>query len=150
MQDLTLEPLDLASPGVRDAMEALQERVMREMEASLAIPSRYFEAFNKGTASQVAMQDRLHATLTVDTLKEAARTIKATLGKIGAPLMYCIESPHVGWMDQWRFPRSKRKRIRRKWANDLRNFKFKPASFMMGDTLVSHPSIVRQLKEAVV
>jgi len=49
---------------------------------------------------------------------------------------------------QIRFPRSKKKRIRAKWAKREENVEYVPTTFMMGRKLVTHPSL-RPVFEAV-
>lgn len=56
------------------------------------------------------------------------------------------------WEDvQWRFPRSKKMRIRQKWAKDRRNWRsvMVPTAAMVGGVLVAHPSIVEKIKRKV-
>jgi hypothetical protein len=52
---------------------------------------------------------------------------------------------------QVRFPRSKKRRIRKKWTRRQRNWRTVEAhrAFMVRDTLVCHPSIVAKLQERV-
>lgn len=47
---------------------------------------------------------------------------------------------------QWRFPRSKKRRIRRKWAKVAGNHRDVPASYVLGDVLMCHPQVVNALK----
>lgn len=48
---------------------------------------------------------------------------------------------------QYRFPRSKKRRIRRKWAKDLRNWKteVKPVMYQMGNRIICSPTAYAQL-----
>lgn len=55
--------------------------------------------------------------------------------------IYCVSEK------QTRFPRSKRKRIRKKWAKDKRNWTLKPAAYMLHGELHCHPDIYRQLSK---
>lgn len=51
---------------------------------------------------------------------------------------------------QFRFPRSKKKRIRKKWSKQERNFKLvkhEAAAWRVGDTLYVHPTTYIRLKE---
>ena len=50
---------------------------------------------------------------------------------------------------QVRFPRSKKRRIRRKWAKQAKNFRTVDVAnvFAMGNTLVMHPATLEKLKE---
>ena len=47
---------------------------------------------------------------------------------------------------QFRFPRTKKSRIRKKWSKDSRNYKITPTILKMGDKIIAHPSLVQQLK----
>lgn len=48
---------------------------------------------------------------------------------------------------QFRFPRSKRRRIRKKWAKDKHNFKPSPQILRSGNTLICHPAMAVKLRE---
>lgn len=52
---------------------------------------------------------------------------------------------------QWRFPRSKKKRIRRKWAKKPGNWRISVRydAWRMGDTVVMHPEALKYLKQQV-
>lgn len=52
-------------------------------------------------------------------------------------------------VDQFRFPRSKKKRIRLKWAGQPANFRPSTKAFKMGDKLVCHPQLAAQLRRAL-
>jgi hypothetical protein len=59
-----------------------------------------------------------------------------------------LESEHCKERVQWRFPRSKRKRIRRKWAQREENVRYEPRAYRyQNDTLICHPSIAKRLRE---
>ena len=47
---------------------------------------------------------------------------------------------------QFRFPRTKKKRIRAKWAKREGNVRYQPQAFKLGGTLYVHPSQYAQLK----
>lgn len=51
---------------------------------------------------------------------------------------YCVE--------QFRFPRTKKRRIRNKWAQ--RDINFRPArkGFLMGNDLIVHPTVAARLR----
>lgn len=60
-----------------------------------------------------------------------------------------IESPHMAATvrTQWRFPRSKRVRIRKKWAKRQENWRDCPVFWKVaGIGLVAHPSVMGMLK----
>ena len=46
---------------------------------------------------------------------------------------------------QFRFPRSKKARIRKKWSKNDKNYKQVPIIYKMGETIIAHPSIIDQL-----
>ena len=46
---------------------------------------------------------------------------------------------------QFRFPRSKKSRIRKKWSKDEKNYKQVPTIYQMGDTIIAHPAIISQI-----
>jgi len=59
-----------------------------------------------------------------------------------------IDSGFLNEMKQIRFPRSKKKRIRKKWRKDSRNWKSVPLNevFQLGkDTLIMHTEVRRRL-----
>lgn len=51
-------------------------------------------------------------------------------------------------VEQFRFPRSKKKRIRKKWANRQENWRpdIKRA-YQIGDSLICHPIFAQRLRE---
>ncbi len=61
--------------------------------------------------------------------------------------MNIIVSPHcLKRGPQFRFPHSKKKRIRNKWAKRDRNFRWLPQMYRMGETIIAHPVMARELK----
>ena len=58
-----------------------------------------------------------------------------------------IESVHACVRTQVRFPRTKKRRIQKKWAKQERNVEYRPTAFIASGVLVAHPSIVAQLRE---
>lgn len=53
--------------------------------------------------------------------------------------MQIIESQHaIEWI-QRRFPRSKKRRIKKKWRKNLRNFIAEPTGFRSGNLFILHP-----------
>lgn len=47
---------------------------------------------------------------------------------------------------QLRFPKSKKRRIRRKWEKREKNWQTTPAAFRLGGMLIVHPEIMARLK----
>ena len=52
---------------------------------------------------------------------------------------------------QVRFPRSKKKRIRKKWAKQEKNFAYFPSKniWKMGDTLIAHPEVIEKIMKEI-
>lgn len=49
---------------------------------------------------------------------------------------------------QVRFPRTKKRRIQKKWQKQERNWRSTPAAFLLeGHTLYCHPVVARQLRD---
>ena len=58
-----------------------------------------------------------------------------------------VESLMATEKKQARFPRSKRKRIRAKWAKQEKNFEHLPSQYILGgNTIVIHPVIANKLR----
>lgn len=57
------------------------------------------------------------------------------------------------YMKQFRFPKSKAKRIRKKWSKNWDNFKSVQATndviYKMGNALIVHPKLIGKLKAAL-
>lgn len=58
-----------------------------------------------------------------------------------------ICSPYVLTKGQFRFPRTKKKRIMKKWGKKESNFKDIPGMLKMGSTLLVHPMIYDRIKK---
>ena len=66
--------------------------------------------------------------------------------------MDLIGSPHVLSRQQVRFPRSKRKRIRKKWAKQEKNFALRPSNkiYYIGQrTCVIHPELLKEIRRII-
>lgn len=107
--------------------------------------------------------------LTVDKIVESVQQLRKQLGP---PPPTLHESIYATDLVQIRFPRSKKKRIRKKWAKDKRNFVRRPAAYLINlpgsvngwpmdwswgqdeslfgiptQMIVAHPVLVAQAKE---
>jgi len=62
--------------------------------------------------------------------------------------MKIIECLTMTITKQIRFPRSKKKRIRIKWAKNSNNLRIEPDSnsLIMGDTIFCHPTVARAIR----
>ncbi len=67
------------------------------------------------------------------------------LGIFGASGFKIFQSVHCVERKQFRFPRAKKRRIRKKWANRECNFKYIPRAYKMDNNLYVHPSIYQQI-----
>ena len=61
-----------------------------------------------------------------------------------------IESPYAykTHRHQVRFPRSKKRRIREKWAKQEKNFRVDhiPQAYQIGEDMIVHPAVARQIR----
>ena len=57
-------------------------------------------------------------------------------------------SPHMADRKQVRFPRTKKRRIRKKWAKRPENYRTIPWDkvYRMGDAIYAHPAMIEKLK----
>ena len=57
-----------------------------------------------------------------------------------------ITDPYLSDRVQYKFPRSKKKRIRKKWAKNPKNWKNVPKleTYQIGDTLIMHPEMLSE------
>jgi len=65
------------------------------------------------------------------------------------PLTDLTISESTSFIVQYRFPRSKKARIRKKWSKKLSNYKPDPQVYQINDKLYAHPETVRRLKEVL-
>jgi len=61
--------------------------------------------------------------------------------------MKVIQSPYATEKRQFRFPRTQKKRIMKKWRKQERNYKHLPCMYInkIGGTLIVHPEIYNRL-----
>ncbi len=60
-----------------------------------------------------------------------------------------IESAACQLRQQFRFPRSKKRRIRKKWAARESNVRYIPQCLQMGQNIIMHPSFAARLRAEV-
>lgn len=53
-------------------------------------------------------------------------------------------------VDQWRRPRSRSRRIRRKWAKDPRNWRPSHRFIVQANTIVCHPAMAYEIKSELI
>ena len=56
-----------------------------------------------------------------------------------------IESPHAVASTQIRFPRTKKKRILKKWKKQDCNYALRPAAYMFQGEFVTHPEVMKRI-----
>lgn len=60
-----------------------------------------------------------------------------------------IETVGATIREQIRFPRSKRRRIIKKWEKQEKNFTYTPTCFKVGNTLLCHPAVASLLRREI-
>lgn len=67
--------------------------------------------------------------------------------------MRLITAPSMGETRQYRFPRSKKKRIRKKWAKRRQNYRFEPSTQLLINhekrEIYGHPTVIEKLIQAM-
>jgi len=124
------------------AHRALESRLMQ----SLGIPSELFTGTN------------CYSSASASTSLEAFNArLRSQLAQFPFPFarfygaLQLISAPYMTTYVQYRFPRSKKKRIRKKWAKDKRNWRHEPMKviWQMGNTVFAHPAVIDRIKKAV-
>lgn len=69
------------------------------------------------------------------------------IGTISGMSVY--SSVHATQKRQTMFPRSKKKRIQKKWRKDQRNWDERPAAYMVSGKLIAHPAYIQELQKRV-
>ena len=88
------------------------------------------------------------STLTIDMIREAQHQVESILSKPRLSLNI-IESAFLTISVQYRFPRSKCKRIRKKWAKRKCNYQEIPDTekvYMTPFGVICHPILARKLR----
>lgn len=76
--------------------------------------------------------------------------ISKTLTQFFGPQIF--ESPHLQTRTQFRFPRSRKRRIRKKWAARENNYKYIPNIYYDAarNVIYAHPSIAQKMRDGAV
>lgn len=80
---------------------------------------------------------------TLDTLRETMAAVRSSAVVRPPPRIY--STPLAVERKQYRFPRSKKKRIRNKWAKREQNYRYIPRIYQLGDAIYAHPSLYQRL-----
>lgn len=102
-----------------------------------------------------AIPDKLLSTATSSATEMAAALMPAvnraadTLrGFASLFSMKVMSSPFCTVRTQSRFPRSKKKRMRKKWAKDQRNWREEPTAYLFNNKdIIAHPGIIQAIRE---
>ena len=62
-------------------------------------------------------------------------------------MIQIIKSDLIGENKQFRFPRSKKRRIREKWAKNDKNYRVIPKIYRIGDVIYCHSIFYEELKK---
>ncbi len=85
--------------------------------------------------------------LTYDVLMEAKNRITSIAGGRGPFGISVVESSYAIERKQFKFPRTRKKRIEKKWRKNPKNFKDSPGAYLVnGRTLYAHPEIVKVIR----
>ena len=59
-----------------------------------------------------------------------------------------VSEPLLVDRKQVRFPRSKKRRMRKKWAKDVKNWRSEPSEtfYRMGNVVYAHPAMIERLR----
>lgn len=90
--------------------------------------------------------------LTLETIRAATQKLEHDLAGIPARnLPLVIESPYLGKWKQYRFPRSKRRRIQKKWRNNRRNYRWIESReiYQTPDAIICAPNIAREIRRQI-
>jgi hypothetical protein len=63
--------------------------------------------------------------------------------------MRVTESVNAVSRKQVKFPRTKKRRLQKKWTKDIRNWETRPAIFMVSGNIVAHPALTHELMKRV-
>lgn len=84
--------------------------------------------------------------------EQIIRNIEAVRLSFDSPMPRIFESPYLTRLVQTRFPRSKKRRIRKKWAKRQENFRSEPdpCAYILSGVLYAHPATARAMKADLV
>jgi hypothetical protein len=89
----------------------------------------------------------------LENMREAERQVSEVRSRVIQPLLHIMVNSVIPsiTMKQFRFPKTKRKRVAKKWGKDLRNFKPVPMNdiFVIGDTAHCSPRVYGMIKDAL-
>jgi len=112
---------------------------MKRMEADIysqtAIPEKFFKNDSPSSATEASFAWN-------NALPKMQKMVGTCFGGTRiTESIFCVTR------QQYRFPRSNKKRMQKKWRKDQRNWNEQPAMYMVGGKdIVAHPEIVRKLQ----
>ncbi len=60
-----------------------------------------------------------------------------------------VETDSAIALVQYRFPRSKKRRIKEKWAKNRNNYRILPTCYKFGDVFVAHPEYLAEVRRKI-
>jgi len=119
------------------------QKILDAMAAAMVGPLGDLMHLNAQTTSSALQPNE---PFTLDTLEKLMDRERSTV-----PQLKIMMSDYCQDFVQFRFPKSKKRRIRQKWAKRIENYRTVPSKDfkMMGDTLIGHTSM-RPVLEAIV
>ena len=128
----------------RDIMDQKLQKLSDELLGSmLGVPAGHLAWKDICTTSSSTTQNT-----SFDKLRE-------TLGNLlerKAPASFkLVSSTLMSERKQFRFPKSKKKRIRKKWSKRESNYRYEPMKqyYIINDTIYAHPSVIKKIKEGI-
>lgn len=141
------DPIDVLpeDPTILKSFEKARQAMESRLMQSLGVPGELFAGENcYSSASASAALESFNARVR-SSIQQFAFPFSRHFGRL-----QFISSPHMTTYVQYRFPRSKKKRIRKKWAKNSRNWRHEPMKviWQMGDTVYAHPAVIDRIKKA--
>lgn len=126
-----------------DIMRKFEKALFEKCVTSLGIP----ESVYSGECSFSSMT-KPNYELLFDSVYTGSKRIHPLAGFPMGGLRF-VSCPHMADFMQVRFPRSKKKRIRKKWAKDSRNYRYVPwrKAYQLGDTVFAHPAMIESIRK---
>lgn len=90
----------------------------------------------------------MDSNFTMDTLRKTMAAVRSSELVVPQPPVF-YSTPMAQERVQWRYPRSKKKRIRAKWAKRERNVRYEPRIYCSGNAYYCHPTLYNRLRSEI-
>ena len=126
------------SPTASEMMESIN-KIMREIDRAVAIPGPLLASLSHPplTATELGMMLPKTPPIILYHTPRGSNIFGLRV----------ISSTYAAVREQYRFPRSKKKRIHKKWRKDPLNYWNAPRVHMFGNNIVGHPEIIQRMKD---